>query len=379
LFGVGFENSHFIYSRYLQNISELKAYGFSVNEWSDLITGTGIIGFGILISAITMFVGNIISNWLGRRDSFSVFITAGVMTGIFFAVIRGLFYNTIGLPVLMFTLAVMAGVGYVAVQRKGRGYLETFDYTVINFKLSAYKRIAATCVMFIILSSLSFISIRFYIAENINRDFNQIGVKDYSSIPQIIENTINLSMGNAGYYYKIAGCLMDAVPENDNQKIEYHELAIKSLLNAIIINPAFGVYWHYLGRLLSLNKSDTGEYFDKWLPLADICYENGVRNSRNDVDILFNSARYWVWRSQMLQKGDDFLSALKTRTISRGEGIEKFQGLFEQAILLDKDRWKEAADFVWSYYKDDSIVLGIVPEANIEMKRQAIKALAIKD
>ncbi|MBT7087033.1 MAG: hypothetical protein HN931_12760, partial [Desulfobacterales bacterium] len=198
------------------------------------------------------------------------------------------------------------------------------------------------------------------------------------------ENTNKLNSGNAEYHYKIAGYLMDAVPENDIQKFEYNELAIKSLLNAIIINPAFGECWYYLGRLLSLNKSDTEEYFDKWLPLADICYENGVRNSRNDADILFNSARYWVSRSQMMQKENDFLSTLKTGTMSieegmkKEDGIKKFQGLFEQAILLDKDRWKEAADFVWSYYKDDSIVLGIVPEVNIEMKRQVIKALALK-
>ena len=90
---------------------------------------------------------------------------------------------------------------------------------------------------------------------------------------------------------------------------------------------------------------------------------------------VFNIARYWVWRSQLLPK--NLMAAPgASRPETWEEGVAKFQELFQHYLTINPDGWKDAFDSVWDTYPEDQIVFGIVPDENEEMKSLVLQEIA---
>ena len=116
-------------------------------------------------------------------------------------------------------------------------------------------------------------------------------------------------------------------------------------------NPGWGKNWYFLGKCYALQKEDAYQYLNKWLPLAEQCFEQGLKRLPCDAGMLFDVAGYWVWRSGTL--ADDG---------SHGKGIEKFQKLFKRSLAITPENWQAAAAVVWQYFPQDAVVMGIIPE-----------------
>ena len=146
------------------------------------------------------------------------------------------------------------------------------------------------------------------------------------------------------------------------------------MLEAVRLNPANAGYWLELGKIYSQRRDDPYEYINRSLPLADRCYDFSISYAPNDSGILYDVASYWVMRSVLLTtKNDEISTKIEIGTLSQENGIQKFQQLFQRSLGLNPNRWKEAADRVWEYYPEDRIVIGIVPEENLELKRKVLK------
>ena len=133
--------------------------------------------------------------------------------------------------------------------------------------------------------------------------------------------------------------------------------------------------WYTLGYVYSLNRYDRLEYLKKWLPLAEDCFEEALKCAPRDKYMVFNIAKYWVWRSQLLPK--NLMSAPgDSRPETWEEGVVKFQDLFQHYLTINPDGWKDAFDSVWGTYPEDRIVFGIVPAENEELQSLIMQALA---
>jgi hypothetical protein len=150
---------------------------------------------------------------------------------------------------------------------------------------------------------------------------------------------------------------------------EYHHK------RALRRNPTRGILWYNLGYIYSFKRYDLTEYLNKWLPLADQCYDAAIQCTPKDEYLLFNIGRYWVWCSQLLPK--KVLPVLRdAQQLFQDDGIEKFQDLFQRYLTLNPGAWKDAFESVWEVYPQDRVVFNIVPTENEELKSRVLQELA---
>ena len=83
----------------------------------------------------------------------------------------------------------------------------------------------------------------------------------------------------------------------------------------------FGLTW---AEIYSSNSYDLFDYLNKWLPLADRCFDEAVQCAPKDDFILFNTAWYWVWRSRLLPEKEQ-----------EGQKIRRLEGEFA-TLTADK-------------------------------------------
>jgi hypothetical protein len=163
--------------------------------------------------------------------------------------------------------------------------------------------------------------------------------------------------------------------DNDEERRTFRLEATKSLLQALRRNPTRGILWYNLGYIYSFKRHDLTEYLNKWLPLADQCYDAAIQYTPKDKYLLFNIGRYWVWRSQLLP--EKVLPVLRdAQQLFQNDGIEKFQDLFQRYLVLNPDAWKNVFESVWEIYPQDRVVFNIVPTENDELKSLVLQELA---
>ncbi|MEE8399818.1 MAG: hypothetical protein V3S89_12490 [Desulfobacterales bacterium] len=142
---------------------------------------------------------------------------------------------------------------------------------------------------------------------------------------------------------------------------------IESLERAVGLNPRRGIYWYELGQQYARRDDDPFSYLNRWLPLAEDCFDNGLRYAPEDPDMLLRVAGYWVWRSSILTGKEEKRSA-----------IDRFQEYYRRALMLKIADWEKAVDRVWEYYPDDAVAMAIVPKDQEELRHRVLKYLAKK-
>jgi len=83
-----------------------------------------------------------------------------------------------------------------------------------------------------------------------------------------------------------------------------------------------------------------------------------------------------VNRQSSIQKGEAGDKGEKTGILFRETGIHNFQQYFQRSLALNPANWKKAARRIRTYFPDDEIVMGMVPESNKSLKSLVLRFLA---
>ena len=394
LLGVGWGNFRYLYPRYIQDYDRVSSSGYSHNDWVEAGTETGLAGELLILIAFILYLIKMIRIWRKRRDRYAVGIGAGVMAGLLSIGFHSYFELNMHIPANPITLAALLGIGYAAVHRQGRGYSESFFYKVRKIPLTRSMRIVTVCIVFFAFAASVFTTGRHFLAEaKCATEWNSTMNLNWKPYLTEIQEAIDRNPVNAEYYFKLAGYYMDVRIADETLRKEYNERVIASLERAVRLNPARGIYWYDLGKRYSFKSYDPYGYLNKWLPLAEECFDVGIYCAPMDANMLFDVAWYWVWRSHLLNEGaksspeewpSDSTGQAKQkaerdeRILFREDGIRRFQQLFQRSLDINPSRWKKAVDRVWEYYPDDAVVIGIVPENNEELKSRVMQFLAKK-
>ena len=392
LLGVGWGNFRYLYSRYMpKNYDGVSSSGYSHNDWVEAGIEAGLVGEFLILMAFILYITKMICIWRQRRDRFAIGIGAGVMAGLLSIGFHSYFDFNMHIPANPMTLAALLGIGYVAVHRQGRGYGEKFFYGIRRIPLTPARRIILASIVFSAFAASVFITGRHFIAEaKCATEWNSTMNLNWKPYFTEIQEAIDRNPGNAEYRFKLAAYYMEAKVTDEILRKEYNEQVISNLEEAVRLNPARGIYWYDLGKRYSFKSYDPYNYVNKWLPLAEECFDTGIYCAPIDANMLFDVAWYWVWWSSMLDEEDPRFKAKglrrkgesdkkgKGRILFREDGVRKFQQLFRRSMDINPRRWKKAVDRIWEYYPDDAVVIGIVPENNKELKSRVMQFLANK-
>lgn len=380
LLGVGWGNFRYLYPRYVpKDYDGVSSSGYSHNDWLEAGTETGLIGECLLLTAFILYIIKMFRVWRQRKDRYAIGIGAGVMTGLISIGFHSYFDFNMHIPANPMTLAALLGIGYAAVHRQGRGYSENFFYRMRKIQLTHMRRAILASMVFAAFTAFVFMTGRHLFAEvKCATEWNSTMNLNWKPSLAEIHEAIDRNPDNAEYHFKLAGYYMEIRVADEILRNEYNEQIISSLEKAVQLNPARGIYWYYLGKRYSFKSYDPYDYVNKWLPLAEECFDTGIYCAPLDRNMLFDVAWYWVWRASMLNEEAQSDETRKSRILFQEEGIKKFQQLFQRSLDVNPRHWKKAVNRVWEYFPDDAIVIGIVPENNEELSSRIMQFLAKK-
>jgi O-antigen ligase len=384
LVGVGLGNFRHLYPQYIEDVDYVSSSGHAHNDWIETIIETGWIGVALFLVAVSVFVLQMFRLLRKRRDLHALGIGLGVLAGFLSLLIHSWFDFNLHIPANPLTLAAILGLGYAAIHRKGHGIVESFFYKERKIALTLPIRLGTGLVVVVSLfMGLWFCGGHFF-AEMVsptewNSTMNLNWDPGFSEIRRgIVRNSLN-----SEYHYKKAYYYIKARSDNETERNFLNDKAVDALVDAIRLNPNRGIFWHDLGRRISLRSYEPVDYLRKWLPLAENCFDKGLECAPRDANMLFEVAWYWVWRSRTLPE------SMGSDMPGREYGIHKFQELFQRCYRVMEKMphgepekiWetimKRAVDRVWEYYPDDRVVMGLAPPDDEILKRRILRYVSV--
>ncbi len=322
--GVGLGNFRYVYPRYIDDYDRVRASGYAHNDWVEAGTETGFFGLLLILIAFAIYSVQIIRIWHGRRNFHALGIGAGVLAGLLSIGMHSYFDFNMHIPANPLTLAALLALGYVAVHRQRNVNSESFFYQKREIPLTRLRRVV---ILGLVLSAFGFTGCwtgKHFLAEAAcPTEWNSTMNLNYNPKLSDIEKAISLNPGNFAYQNKRAVHFMSLSAEDKEEEKAYSLETKKSLEQAVRRNPAMGVLWHNLGRNYSSATYDMFDYLNKWLPLADDCFDVAVLCAPKDEYLLLNVGRYWVWRARLLTEGGAGPSAVRgQRSEVRGRRLE---------------------------------------------------------
>ena len=411
--GVGWGNFRYLYPRYIEEEDMVSTSGYAHNDWIEAGIESGLISGFLIVSIFVIFLSRFMQTWRQRRNLHALGIGTGVIAGMMAVAIHSYFDFNMRIPANPLILAALMGIGYVAIYREGRGPSESFFYRVRKIQLTPIRKTLITILTLLLFGgSIVLVMCHFRAEAYCPTEWNSTMNLNWNPDLAEIDKAIALNPWNAEYYWKKAGFLKEvkweevederqvdegrwtqkeeienrkentekgkqkkrtipveffkAKNELEFQKVK-HEAIIESLKDAVRLNPAQGTYWYELGLYYSLRSYDPYDFVKKWLPLAEACFDEGLKCAPKDPYMLFNVGWYWVWRASTISEERE-----------KESGIGKFQNYFQRSLSLESHRWQTIVDRIWEYYPDDAVVLGIVPDDNKDLKSQVLQYLSKK-
>lgn len=376
ILGLGWGNFKYLYPRYIVDKDQVSDSGYAHNDWVEAGIETGFVGGIIIVAAFLICLYKMLHIWRKRRNLHALGIGAGVIAGMLAISIHSYFDFNMHIPANPLTLAAILGIGYAAIHRQGHGYSESFFYRKRTLQLSRPLRMVVAAVVILVLGGLFHLTWRHAAAEAAcPTEWNSTMNLNWKPELADIDLAISRNAGNFEYHHKRALHFMSLSAETEEEKNALRLEAKKDLEQALRRNPARGILWYNLGYLYSFSRYDLTEYLNKWLPLADDCFDAAIQCAPMDEYLLFNIGRYWVWRSQLLPEKD--MPVLRdSPQMFKDDGIQKFQDLFQRYLILNPGRWKAVLDSVWDIYPQDRVAFGIVPTENAELKSLVLQEIA---
>ena len=398
--GVGLGNFRYVYPRYIDDYDRVRGSGYAHNDWVEAGTETGCLGLFLILVGFGIYMVRMMGVWRQRRDFHALGIGAGVVAGLLSIAMHSYFDFNMHIPANPLTLAALLAVGYAAMHRQGRAHGESFFYRKRDIPLTRWRRIGILGLVAVVLGFSAGWTGKHFLAEAAcPTEWNSTLNLNYRPELSDIERAVSLNPGNYEYHNKRAVHFMTLKAEDKQEEKTYSLETRKSLEQAVRRNPAMGILWHNLGRNYSRATYDMFDYVNKWLPLADNCFDFAVHCAPRDEYLLLNAGRYWVWRSRMLPKksgvsgqgsgvrgqvsGVRDQSATRTadkreknRALFQGEGIIKFQTYFHRLLTINPDLWKDVVQHTRVYFSDDAVVVGIIPRKNKMLQSRVLGFLA---
>ncbi len=377
LTGVGWGNFRDIFPRY--QIPEYEKVtsgnGHAHNDWMEAGAETGVVGLGILIFGYLFFLWRMVQVWRQRRDFHAIGIGAGVIAALVSVGFHGFFDFSIHTPANGVALAVIAGIGFIALHRTGHGYGESFFYGLRKINCGIKGRVAmGGALLLLVLIPIDFIGRHFLAELHCPTEYNQTLRLNWNPYPPKIQKAIERNPLNAAYHFRMADYYMKAPVEVKSVKAEFNERAIVHLETALGLNPARAGYWSRLGERYVLKSQEKGEPFSRWLPAADRCIDLAVENMPNNSGTLINAGNYWAWRSTLLPERPDE----EPTGLSKQEAVHRFQDYFRRALVLRPGYWRWVVEKVWDYYPDDATIFSVIPPGSEKLKSVALQWMAEK-
>ena len=386
--GVGLGNFPYIYPRYQSlDCPVLNTSPYSHNDWLEIGTDTGCTGLFVVGAAVVLFLVKIVQVWKKRRNLYALGIGAGTMACVVAACLHSLGDLNMHIPSNSLTLAAVAGIGFLAVHMRDKGFERTFFCRKRKLALAPAARMAvAVCLLLVYGIVVRQIADHFRAEAKCPTEWNSTLNLDWNPEEGAILEALNCNPANAEIWRKLAIHYIWDKAEDENRNRQNIEKAIDALLHSLALNSTPSLNWYNLGNRFLVKDYDIDDYYDKWVPLADQCFDFAVKNEPSNADILFRIAKYWVWRSKKLEdkqsrqsgiEKDDRKSALKpgTPVLCRKQGIEKFEALFQESLAINPWKWKEAIERVWQFYPREQAVLRILPKGDFEMEKNVLKWL----
>ena len=378
--GVGLGNFPFVYPRYQSpDCPVLNTSPYSHNDWLEIGTDTGFTGLFLVGAAVVLFLVKIGQVWKKRRNIYALGIGAGTMACIMAACLHSLGDLNMHISANTVTLAAVAGIAFSVVHMRDKGYEQTFFYRTRKLPLAPAARIAlAACLPLIYGVVVKQIADHFRAEAKCPTEWNSTLNLDWDPGEDAILEALNCSSANAEIWRKLAMHYIWYEAEDENQERRNIENAIDALLDSLVLNPTPALDWYNLSNRFLVKEYDIDDYYDKWVPMADRCFDFALKNEPSNADILLRIAKYWVWRSKKLEDNPsgDHASETGGRDGSlkagspiryRGQGIEKFEDLFQRSLAINPRKWKEAVERAWQFYPRDRIALGILPQGDLEL------------
>ena len=166
LLGVGWGNSFYRYPRYAaeNDANDQERVGRG-NTWQKVGAELGGVGGILVVMTFAGYLFHMIRKWQQRNDPHAVGITAGALGALLSAGLHSYLNYNLTVPAHILILAAILGIGYAAVYRQGRGYLESFFYRVRRIRLTRARRMVVMGMVLIVFGVVSFNSGRHLLAE----------------------------------------------------------------------------------------------------------------------------------------------------------------------------------------------------------------------
>jgi LysM repeat protein len=340
--GVGLGNFRYVYPRYIDDYDRVSSSGYAHNDWVEAGTETGCLGLVLIVSAFVVYLVKMIRVWRRRRDLHALGIGAGAMAGLVAVGLHSYFDFNMHIPANPITLAAVMAVGFAAVHRQGHGVSESFFFPKRKIQLTGLRRFTILILVMLVAGFAAGFTGKHFMAEAAcPTEWNSTMNLNWNPELSQIEKAISLNTGNFAYHNKRAVHFMSLNPGNKEDKKANALEAGKSFEQAVRCNPTQGILWYNLGRIYSSATDDMFDYLNQWLPLADACFDAGIKYAPMDEHILFNVAWYWAWRAGLL--GEKEIGNRKAEIGKRkGEGergprLNPLRGASGEAIQQGKE------------------------------------------
>lgn len=340
--GAGPGNFKYIYPRYRQLCDFESGPGNIGQSFLKALVEYGIVSAVIALFALGTLFYRLLRIWLRRKnDALATGLGAAAVGCMLLAGVYPSFGPGMWTGYNCFFLIAISALGYCALFRQGYGFSEKFFWKTGTLKLTRWRRI-----LLLVPALTGWMLMINLTVENLRAEIfpikNAALIFDPNFKGLLCKNENRLKEMQTGD------------PASDKKTLLNLEKALQD-------NPGWGKNWYLLGKCYALQREDAYRYLGKWLPLAEQCFEQGLKRLPCDADMLFSVAGYWVWRSSIL--ADDGF---------RGKSIKKFQKLFKRSLAIRPENWQAAAAMVWQYFPQDAVVMGIVPEGG-DLKSRVLK------
>lgn len=356
VFGTGWGNFMYMYPRYaLPEYSDRLILGNAHNDWLEMASESGMVGAIIFFGALFIYLFKSIRLWFRREDSYATGLGVGVIFAVISIGIHSFFDFNMHIPANPMALSVIMAIGFLSLHIDRHTNYDRFFFKTKSVSLNGRFSLI---VLFIVLVLTGFLILNkitghFAAEAYCSTELNSTLNRDKNPRLEDMKKAIEYDPSNVGYYDKLAHYYMKLPFETENTQIEINEEIITNMEKAISLNPVNGIYWYDLGVSYSYKGYEGKTYYSEWLPRVDRAFQMAEYLRPNDSSMLYKIGSYWVFRS--------------SGQLTREEGVEKFQRLFKRSLKLNRRNWKKAVERVWEYYPDEKIVLGIIPEDDIEL------------